>query len=218
MFWGVVLKPNNAYKSIVDKSFQVSLVTLDLKSENTDIQVFFCDENNDEFLLANLSKTNDHVAPNLIFFKGDHVSFLSKNGIGLVHITGFYLKDETNSKTVIIEDEKEKEDRLLQDANIKVDDEVIGKGKKVELGKKIRIHYECCAPSIDCCVVKKNLEFELGAENVSKAWEIFLDEMKEGGKRCITCLSFFASEIDGVPPDIPIDSTLIFHINLIKVY
>ncbi|XP_043279685.1 46 kDa FK506-binding nuclear protein [Venturia canescens] len=112
MFWGLIMEPNKRYTQTVEKSFHVSMASLDaVTADNTIVQVMLCyDERN--YLLCSLKKDLAWQVPlDLNFQEGTKIAFTS-NGRGHVHLTGYLIPEEEDDLDL---DEMEEEDEEEED-------------------------------------------------------------------------------------------------------
>lgn len=106
--------------------------------------------------------------------------------------------------------------------NVKIEDLVTGKGDEAKPGKKIQVFYEGRLQKtnkvFDSSKQGNGFKFKLGQGSVIKAWDVGIAGMKVGGKRRVTCPPHMAYGAKGSPPVIPGNSTLIFDVELKKVF
>ncbi|XP_046486915.1 46 kDa FK506-binding nuclear protein [Neodiprion pinetum] len=111
MFWGLIIEPNKRYTQTVERSFHVSMASLDTNTGGSYtgvVQVMLHYENR-TFLLCTLNKGAALQVPlDLNFQEGTEIAF-SSNGSGLVHLTG-YLVPEEDDLDDELEEEEEEED------------------------------------------------------------------------------------------------------------
>ncbi|XP_054005463.1 46 kDa FK506-binding nuclear protein [Hylaeus anthracinus] len=94
MFWGLIIEPNKRYTQTVEKSFHVSMASLDLTTADDNlVQVMLCYDNRN-YLLCSLRKSTTWQVPlDLNFQEGTKIAFTC-NGHGHVHLTGYLIPDE----------------------------------------------------------------------------------------------------------------------------
>ncbi len=101
------------------------------------------------------------------------------------------------------------------------EDILIGKGKEAVKGKKVTVNYEGKledGTKFDSSYDRKqSFEFVLGEGEVISGWDLGVAGMKEGGKRKLTIPSDLGYGVQGSPPVIPPNATLVFEIELLKV-
>ena len=105
-------------------------------------------------------------------------------------------------------------------SGVKIEDIVIGTGKKAEGGKKLKMHYVGRLKSnnnIFDSSKGKPFAFKLGRSEVIRGWDIGVDGMHVGGKRILTIPPEKAYGKGGAPPTIPGNATLIFEVTLLEV-
>ncbi len=110
----------------------------------------------------------------------------------------------------------------MQSADLRIEDSLVGTGKEAVAGAQVSVNYT--GTLLDGTKFDSSLdrgtpfEFTLGAGQVIKGWDQGVAGMKEGGKRKLTIPPALAYGAGGVPGVIPPDSTLIFEVELLKVY
>ncbi|XP_053666778.1 46 kDa FK506-binding nuclear protein [Anopheles marshallii] len=111
--------------------------------------------------------------------------------------------------------------RTLQDG-LTVEDLKVGTGPEAKPGKKIAVYYEGRLKSnnkvFDSTNKGPGLKFSLGRGEVIKGWDLGVAGMKVGGKRRIVVPHKLAYGTKGSPPVIPPCSTLLFEVELKKVF
>ena len=119
MFWGLILESNKRYTQTVDKSFHVSMASLDLtKADDNLINVTLCYDNRN-YLLCSLKKSTTWQVPlDLNFQEGTKIAFTC-NGNGHVHLTGYLIPDEDLDLDELEEEEEDEEAPQLVDKQSK---------------------------------------------------------------------------------------------------
>ena len=87
-------------------------------------------------------------------------------------------------------------------------------------GSKVKVHYTGWLTSgkkFDSSVGSQPFEFTIGRGEVIKGWDEGIAGMKVGGKRQLRIPPNLAYGLDGHPPQIPPNSTLIFDVQLVSV-
>uniref|UniRef100_A0A182MTY7 FK506-binding protein n=1 Tax=Anopheles culicifacies TaxID=139723 RepID=A0A182MTY7_9DIPT len=111
--------------------------------------------------------------------------------------------------------------RTLQDG-LMVEDLKVGSGPEAKPGKKIAVYYEGRLKSnnkvFDSTSKGPGLKFALGRGEVIKGWDLGVAGMKVGGKRRLVIPHKLAYGTKGSPPVIPPCSTLVFEVELKKVF
>uniref|UniRef100_A0A182JPI0 FK506-binding protein n=1 Tax=Anopheles christyi TaxID=43041 RepID=A0A182JPI0_9DIPT len=111
--------------------------------------------------------------------------------------------------------------RTLQDG-LMVEDLRVGNGPEAKPGKKIAVYYEGRLKSnnkvFDSTSKGPGLKFALGRGEVIKGWDLGVAGMKVGGKRRLVIPHKLAYGTKGSPPVIPPCSTLVFEVELKKVF
>jgi len=114
MFWGLIIDSNKKYTQTIEKSFHISMASLDIsKASNEHVQVSVSYENT-SFLLCTLNKQLVLQQPlDLNFELGKKISF-SCNGNGRVHLTGYIVEDENDlfDDGLNDDDDEEEEDEV----------------------------------------------------------------------------------------------------------
>ncbi|KOC68322.1 39 kDa FK506-binding nuclear protein [Habropoda laboriosa] len=103
------MEPNKRYTQTVEKSFHVSMASLDLTiSDDNWVQVMLCYEDR-SYLLCNLRKSSAWQVPlDLNFQEGTKIAFTC-NGDGHVHLTGYLIPDEDLDLDELEEEEEDEE-------------------------------------------------------------------------------------------------------------
>ncbi|AUZ06169.1 MULTISPECIES: FKBP-type peptidyl-prolyl cis-trans isomerase [Vitreoscilla] len=105
---------------------------------------------------------------------------------------------------------------------LQIEDVLIGEGTEAVAGKEITVHYTgylTDGSKFDSSVDRKQpLSIVLGVGQVIKGWDQGIVGMKVGGKRTLTIppeLGYGSRAVGGV---IPANATLVFEVELLKVY
>jgi len=95
IFWGLVVKPGKRYETEVQEPFRITKACLEMSTagESVSSLMIECD-NNEEFIIANLSSSVFNETLDLAFNEGEKICF-KVDGPGTVHLTG-NLMDEDN--------------------------------------------------------------------------------------------------------------------------
>lgn len=137
---------------------------------------------------------------------------------GLFVLASFFFFFTKNSK---LQNNEEKTPEQLAHPELKIEDLVVGKGRKAEKGKKLTVHY--IGKLEDGTVFDSTYEkgrtfsFVLGQKKVIMGWEIGIEGMREGGKRKLIIPPKLGYGESGVRGMIPPNATTVFEIELIKV-
>lgn len=105
---------------------------------------------------------------------------------------------------------------------LQIEDVLVGEGVEAIAGKEITVHYTgylTDGTKFDSSVDRKQpLSIVLGVGQVIKGWDEGIVGMKVGGKRTLTIppeLGYGSRAVGGV---IPANATLVFEVELLKVY
>ncbi|XP_052866036.1 46 kDa FK506-binding nuclear protein-like [Anopheles cruzii] len=111
--------------------------------------------------------------------------------------------------------------RTLQDGLV-VEDLKVGSGPEAKPGKKVALYYVGRLKSnnkvFDSTSQGSGFKFNLGRGDVIRGWDLGVSGMKLGGKRRLTIPPKLAYGAKGSPPVIPPNSTLVFELELKKVF
>lgn len=103
-----------------------------------------------------------------------------------------------------------------------IEDLITGQGKAAEKGKEITVHYTGWledGTKFDSSLDRHQpLTITLGVGQVIQGWDEGFDGMKEGGKRKLTIPPEKGYGARGAGHIIPPHATLIFEVELLKVY
>lgn len=109
---------------------------------------------------------------------------------------------------------------LQQEGNLEIEDITVGDGNEAREGSKVIVHYSGTltdGTKFDSSYDQGDpFEFNLGASEVIKGWDMGVVGMKVGGKRKLTIPPDLAYGEAGAGASIPPNSTLIFEIELLK--
>ena len=97
--------------------------------------------------------------------------------------------------------------------DLKIEELAEGTGRQAMKGDTIAAHYT--GSSLDR---GEPLEFVCGVGMVIKGWDMGVVGMREGQKRRLTIPAHLGYGAYGVPGCIPPNATLIFEVELVKVY
>ena len=110
---------------------------------------------------------------------------------------------------------------LQQEGNLEIEDIIVGDGDEAREGSKVAVHYSGTltdGTKFDSSYDRGDpFEFNIGASEVIKGWDMGVSGMKVGGKRKLTIPPELAYGEAGAGASIPPNSTLIFEIELLKV-
>ncbi|XP_017766014.1 PREDICTED: 46 kDa FK506-binding nuclear protein-like [Eufriesea mexicana] len=113
MFWGLILEPNKRYTQTVEKSFHVSMASLNLQtSDDNVVQVMLYYEDS-SYLLCNLKKSSTWQVPlDLNFQEGTTIAFIC-HGHGQVHLTGYLIPEDLDLDELEEEEDDEESPQLV---------------------------------------------------------------------------------------------------------
>lgn len=113
MFFGKILSQGQSFKFSTQEAEEsqgevLSITNVVLAPSSKESVSLFAKKDNEEFLVATLTKERPHAVINLFISLLDEVTILTK-GNGVLHITGFYEPDEAEPLPEDIESEEEEE-------------------------------------------------------------------------------------------------------------
>nr|XP_034173321.1 46 kDa FK506-binding nuclear protein-like [Osmia lignaria] len=125
MFWGLIMEPNKRYTQTVEKSFHVSMASLDLLTADDNlVQVMLCYDNRN-YLLCSLKKNTTWQVPlDLNFEEGTKIAFTC-NGHGHIHLTGYLIPDEDLDLDELEEEEEGEEEEGEEEEEEEDDDDEV---------------------------------------------------------------------------------------------
>lgn len=110
MFWGLILEPNKRYSQTVEKSFHVSMASLNLTTADDNVVQVILYYEGTRYLLCNLKKSSTWQVPlDLNFQEGTTIAFVC-HGHGQVHLTGYLIDSEDFNELEGEEEEEEEEE------------------------------------------------------------------------------------------------------------
>nr|XP_033323023.1 46 kDa FK506-binding nuclear protein [Megalopta genalis] len=119
MFWGLIMEPNKRYTQVVEKSFHVSMASLDLTAADENLVQVMLGYDNRNYLLCSLKKGSTWQVPlDLNFQEGTKIAFTC-NGQGHVHLTGYVISDDDMDLDELEDEEEEEEVPQLVDKKSK---------------------------------------------------------------------------------------------------
>jgi len=92
MFWGIVLKADKRYEQTVEEGFHISKACLE-PSQNGKVCSVYLEQDNEEFILCNLSPKNLNESLDLNFNETEKICFRVEGG-GNVHLTGYLMPED----------------------------------------------------------------------------------------------------------------------------
>merc|ERR1712038_30397 len=140
LFWGIVLKADKRYEQTVEECFHISKACIEPTLNNGKICSVYLEQDNEEFILCNLSQKNLNESLDLNFTEGEKICFRVEGG-GTVHLTGYLVPDEDDSPMwpmdddvpSDVEDEEEEEEtppKLVKKRKLENGDAPKAKSKK----------------------------------------------------------------------------------------
>lgn len=104
---------------------------------------------------------------------------------------------------------------------LQIEDITLSTGAEAISGKQVTVHYVGTLTSGKTFDSSRDrgegFDFELGAGEVIKGWDLGVAGMKVGGLRKLTIPPELAYGARGFPPVIPPNSTLVFEVELLSV-
>jgi len=94
IFWGLAVKPNKRYETEVQEAFRITKACLVPSTADGKISTIMVEiDNNEEFILANLTVKNFNETLDISFNDGEKICF-RVSGPGTVHLTGNLLESD----------------------------------------------------------------------------------------------------------------------------
>jgi len=111
LFWGIVLKSDKRYEQTVEESFHISKACIEPNPTNGKICTVYLEQDNEEFILCNLSMKNLNESLDLNFQETEKICFRVEGG-GTVHLTGYLVPEEDEQMYPMedMSDEEEEDD------------------------------------------------------------------------------------------------------------
>jgi len=131
-------------------------------------------------------------------------------------------KDETVELDYIEQDKEENKDtKNMEDQELKIEVLQEGTGEEAKDGDRVSVHYVGTLENgtkFDSSIDRETpFDFDLGAGQVIKGWDLGVLGMKIGEKRKLTIPSDLAYGDKGIPDVIPPKATLIFEVELLDI-
>jgi len=139
IFWGLVVKPGKRYETEVQEPFRITKACVEMSTAGETVSSLMIEcENNEEFIIANLSSSVFNETLDLAFNEGEKICF-KVDGPGTVHLTGNLLDEDNMPPTGEgfdmlggSDSEMESEEEEAGDRIKEVVEKPAGKRKKVE--------------------------------------------------------------------------------------
>jgi len=95
IFWGIILKPDKRYESVVEEDFRVTKACVDTTTlETGKVATVILEKGNEEFILCNLNGPSNYDSNmDLAFTSGEKICFKIE-GSATVHLTGCLMPDD----------------------------------------------------------------------------------------------------------------------------
>jgi len=95
IFWGIILKPDKRYESVVEEDFRVTKACVDTTTlESGKVATVILEKGNEEFILCNLNGPSNYDSNiDLAFVAGEKICFKTE-GSATVHLTGSLMPDD----------------------------------------------------------------------------------------------------------------------------
>jgi len=140
LFWGIVLKADKRYEQTVEECFHISKACIEPTLNNGKVCSVYLEQDNEEFILCNLSQKNLNESLDLNFTEGEKICFRVEGG-GTVHLTGYLVPDEDDDGPMFpmddmsdLEEEEEEEEetppQLIKKRKLENGDSPKAKSKK----------------------------------------------------------------------------------------
>jgi len=95
-FFGLIVKPNKRYDTVVQDSFRVTKACIEPATAADKVTSLYLEHDAEEFIVANLDKKNLNEDLDIAFTAGEKIGF-KVDGPGVVHLTGnLIIDDEPN--------------------------------------------------------------------------------------------------------------------------
>jgi len=104
LFWGIVLKADKRYEQTVEECFHISKACIEPTLNNGKVCSVYLEQDNEEFILCNLSQKNLNESLDLNFTEGEKICFRVEGG-GTVHLTGYLVPDEEDGPMFPMDDD-----------------------------------------------------------------------------------------------------------------
>jgi len=92
-FFGLIVKPNKRYDTVVQDSFRVTKACIEPSTAADKVTSLFLEHDAEEFIVANLDKKNLNEDLDIAFTAGEKIGF-KVEGPGVVHLTGNLIVDD----------------------------------------------------------------------------------------------------------------------------
>jgi len=114
LFWGIVLKSDKRYEQTVEESFHISKACLEPTQSNGKISSIYLEQDNEEFILCNLSDNNLNESLDLNFTESEKICFRVEGG-GTVHLTGYLVPEEDDAMFPMEQMSDDEEDEIEEE-------------------------------------------------------------------------------------------------------
>lgn len=112
LFWGIVLKSDKRYEQAVEESFHISKACLEPTQSTGKICSVYLEQDNEEFILCNLSDNNLNESLDLNFTETEKICFRVEGG-GTVHLTGYLIPED--DEMFPVEDMSDEEEEEIEE-------------------------------------------------------------------------------------------------------
>ncbi|XP_023327565.1 46 kDa FK506-binding nuclear protein-like [Eurytemora carolleeae] len=116
-FWGLIVKPNKRYDTVVKESFRVCKACIEPASAGDKVTSLMAEYDGEEYIIANLNKKHLNEQLDLAFSIGEKMAF-KVDGPGTVHLTGNILEDDDDfmDPEMMMGEEEESEEEDVEEA------------------------------------------------------------------------------------------------------
>lgn len=105
LFWGIVLKPDKRYETVVEEDFRLTKACVDTSTlEKGKIASVVLEKGSEEFILCNLTGPSNYDSSiDISFAEGEKICFRTEGGAS-IHLTGHLVPDESPDESMMLGD------------------------------------------------------------------------------------------------------------------